>query len=196
MGVWRRRSIRRSGAICASNAAVAARSASSLKNCTRPTRRAVRACPGTGAGRGGRARARAGRSPAGRRSISCHRPRGPTGHNAMHVRMAHQRLPPDVQHHGGADLGAEVSRVGGDRLERLGGGLEQQGIDDRLVLEGDGRDRRRQGEDDVEMLDRQPVGGPHIEPRACRAARCTSPGGHRPTVWRSRRARTRRAPRR
>ena len=49
-------------------------------------------------------------------------------------------------------------RVGGDRQHRLGRRVEQQIIDDRLVLEGDVGDLGRQGEDDVEVADRQQVG--------------------------------------
>jgi hypothetical protein len=87
----------------------------------------------------------------------------------MDVRMVRQRLSPAVQHHRGANLGAEVLWIGGDRLQRLGGSLEQQRIDDRLVLERDCGDRRRQREYDVEIRNRQQVGGTRFEPRARRA---------------------------
>ena len=49
--------------------------------------------------------------------------------------------------------------------QRLGGGLEQDGVDDGLVLEGDRGDRRRQREDDVEIGNRQQLGLPRGEPR-------------------------------
>ncbi len=48
--------------------------------------------------------------------------------------------------------------VGGDGRERLGGGLEQEIVDDGLVLERQGADRRRQGEDDVIIGNRQQLG--------------------------------------
>ena len=46
-------------------------------------------------------------------------------------------------------------RVGGDRGQRLGGGPDEEVVDGRLVLERDGADRRRQGEDDVVVGNRQ-----------------------------------------
>ena len=48
--------------------------------------------------------------------------------------------------------------IGGDREHRLGRRAEQQVVDDRLVVEGDVGDLGRQGEDDVEVSDRQQVG--------------------------------------
>ena len=53
---------------------------------------------------------------------------------------------------------AEVARVGRDEAQRLGGGAEQDGVDRRLVLERHGTDRRRQGEDHVEVGHRQELG--------------------------------------
>ena len=44
------------------------------------------------------------------------------------------------------------------RGQRLGGGAEQEIVDGGLVLEGDLGDRRRQGEDDVVIGDRQQIG--------------------------------------
>jgi hypothetical protein len=45
--------------------------------------------------------------------------------------------------------------IGGDGHERVGGGPEQEVVDGRLVVERDRADRRRQGEDDVIVGDRQ-----------------------------------------
>ncbi len=36
------------------------------------------------------------------------------GHDAMHMRMMGERRAPGVQHHGDADLGAEMLGIGGD----------------------------------------------------------------------------------
>ena len=69
-----------------------------------------------------------------------------------------QRLPPSVQDREAADLRPEPSRIGGQRGHGLNGGLEQDRIDGGLVLEGDGGDRWRQGEHDVEIGDRQQFG--------------------------------------
>jgi hypothetical protein len=63
-----------------------------------------------------------------------------------------------VEHGSGANAGAEVLGIGGDSEQRLGRGAEQQVIDHRLVLVGDGADLGRQGEDEVEVADRQQIG--------------------------------------
>ena len=65
-----------------------------------------------------------------------------------------ERLAPCVQHHRGADLSAEVLGIGGDRLQGLRCRFEQKRINGGLVLKRDCRDRRRQREDDMEILDR------------------------------------------
>ena len=76
----------------------------------------------------------------------------------MDMRVVGQRLAPGVQHGEDADLGAELRGFGGERGQGLGGGAEQDRVDGGLVLEGDGGDRRRQGEDDVEIGNRQQFG--------------------------------------
>ena len=54
--------------------------------------------------------------------------------------MMGESLPPGVKHRDGADLGAEATRIGGKHRQGLRGGLEQDGVDGGLVLEGDGCD--------------------------------------------------------
>jgi hypothetical protein len=49
------------------------------------------------------------------------------------------------------DLGAEMPGIGSDDAERLGGGREQDPIDDGLVVQRDLGYRRRHREDDVEV---------------------------------------------
>src|SRR5271166_912271 len=66
-----------------------------------------------------------------------------------------QRRAPGVEDGGEAYAGAEMLRVGGDVGQRLGGGSEQQVVDGGLVLERDGADRSRQGEDDKVVGNRQ-----------------------------------------
>ena len=61
--------------------------------------------------------------------------------------MMGQRRSPGVEHGGQADAGAEMLGVAGDGDQGLGGGLEQDAIDRRLVVVGDVGDRHRQGED-------------------------------------------------
>ena len=67
---------------------------------------------------------------------------------------------------GDADPRTEVSRIGSDRQHRLGRRVEQQVIDRGLVVERDVGDLGRQGEDDVEVSDRQQVGLTLGQPRA------------------------------
>ena len=56
-------------------------------------------------------------------------------------------------------------RIGGDRDQRLGRRLEQDGVDRCLVLEGDFGSRGRQCEDDVEIRHRQQFALPLGQPR-------------------------------
>ena len=83
--------------------------------------------------------------------------------------MGHGRAP-GVQHGGDADVGAEMLGIGRDRQHALGGGLEQQVIDDRLVVVGDIGDGPRQREDDVEVADRQQLRFTLGEPFPCGGA--------------------------
>ena len=76
----------------------------------------------------------------------------------MGVRMVGQRRSPGVEHGGEPDAGTEVLGIGGDREQRLGRGAEQQIVNHRFVLVGDGADLGRQGEDQMEVADRQQIG--------------------------------------
>jgi hypothetical protein len=60
--------------------------------------------------------------------------------------------------------------IGGDREQRLGRRAEQQIVDHRLVLVGDRGDLGRQGEDQVEVADRQEIGHAGSEPALRRRA--------------------------
>ena len=86
------------------------------------------------------------------------------GNDDVDVRMVGQRRAPDVQHGGEADACAQMLRIGGDGGQRLGGGPEQEVVDGGLVLERDRADRRRQGEDDVVVGNRQEFGLAVFEP--------------------------------
>lgn len=68
--------------------------------------------------------------------------------------MVGHRLTPGVKHGGDTDLGAQPSGVGGNGLQCLSRDTHQQRIHDRLVLESDLGDGRRQGEDHVKIRDR------------------------------------------
>ena len=85
-------------------------------------------------------------------------------HDDMDMRVMGHRRSPCVQHRCHADPGAKMLRIGGDGQQRLGRCLEQQTIDRRLVLIRDIRDRRRQREDHMEVLDRQQVLDARLHP--------------------------------
>ena len=76
----------------------------------------------------------------------------------MDVRVMGQGLPPSVQNGEAADPGAQPARIGGERRHGVGGGFEQDRIDDSLVLESDLSDRRGQGEYEVEIGNGQEFG--------------------------------------
>ena len=78
--------------------------------------------------------------------------------------MVGERRAPGVQHGGEADARAQMLRVGGEGGQRLGGGPEQEVVDGGLVLERDGADRGRQGEDEVIIRNRQEFGLAVFEP--------------------------------
>ena len=86
------------------------------------------------------------------------------GHDAVDVRVVLEVLAPGVEDGQEADLGPEVLGVGGDLLQGLGGGAEQQAVDHARVLQGDRAERRREGEDDVEILDGQQLGFAGLHP--------------------------------
>jgi len=66
------------------------------------------------------------------------------GNDDVDMRMMGERRAPGVQNGGEADARAQMSGVGCDREQRVGGGSEQEVVDGGLVLERDGADRRRQ----------------------------------------------------
>src|ERR1700688_841043 len=82
----------------------------------------------------------------------------------MHMWMMCQRRAPRMQDQWYTDLRAEMLRVGSDGAQRLRSNLEQQVVDQRLVVVGDGTDRRRQGEHHMVVVQRQQVGLARLEP--------------------------------
>ena len=69
-----------------------------------------------------------------------------------------QGLAPAMQDRDHADLGAEMFGIGADGADRLGRGLEEDIVDDRLVLQGDRCERGRYGEDEMKIRDWQKFG--------------------------------------
>src|SRR3546814_3844964 len=80
--------------------------------------------------------------------------------------MMGKRGSPCMEYGGDADPGTEMLGISGDREHRIGRGLEQQIIDQRFVMIGDGGDLGRHREHDVEVADREKVGLAGLEPGA------------------------------
>jgi hypothetical protein len=66
-----------------------------------------------------------------------------TRYDTMNVGMMDERRAPSVQHHGDADLGAQMLGIGGNREQGLRCRLEQGVVDHRLIGVGDVGDLRR-----------------------------------------------------
>ena len=74
------------------------------------------------------------------------------GDNAVEVRMEVECLSPTMQYGKEAGGHAEMLGIGGNRQEGLGGGVEENVVDEFAVGEGNGGDGLGQGEDDVEVV--------------------------------------------
>ena len=85
----------------------------------------------------------------------------------MHMRMVGERRTPGMKHSRHADPGAKMLRIGGNREHRLRRRLEQKAVNFRLVLKGDGADRRRQREHHVVIGQGQKLGFALEKPLAC-----------------------------
>jgi hypothetical protein len=77
------------------------------------------------------------------------------GHDHVQMRMVCHGRAPGVEYGGDADPGAQVLGIGCDGERGLGRRFEQQIVDHGFVLIGDGGDRLRQREHDVEVGHRQ-----------------------------------------
>jgi hypothetical protein len=80
--------------------------------------------------------------------------------------MMRQRRAPSVQHQRRADLRAQMLGIGGDGAQSFGRDIKQQAIDHGLVVIRDFTDRRRQGEYDMVIRDREEFTLPFFEPAA------------------------------
>jgi len=92
-----------------------------------------------------------------------------TGDDAAHMRVMCERRAPGVQYERGANLGAEMPGIAGDRAQRVGRDVEQQAVDNPFVIPGDRTDGRGKREDDVEVLDRKQIGLACGQPAVCGA---------------------------
>src|SRR6516165_3087064 len=86
------------------------------------------------------------------------------------MRMVGHRRAPGMQYGSGADAGTEVLGIGGNGEQSLGRNAEQQVVNYRLVLVGDCGDLGRQGEDHMEIADRQQISLARGKPVACHRA--------------------------
>ena len=86
----------------------------------------------------------------------------------MNMRMVLQVLAPGVEDGDEADLGAEMARIGGNYAQRFGCSLKQNGVDRRLVLEGDFGGRCRKRKDNVEIWHWQQFGLALSQPHRAR----------------------------
>jgi len=82
----------------------------------------------------------------------------------VHVRMMQQVLAPGVQHREDPDLCAETAGIGGNFLQRLGYGAEQQAVANPLVLQGQRRKRLRDRKDNVAVTNGKQFLGSFGEP--------------------------------
>jgi len=80
------------------------------------------------------------------------------------VRVLKKSLAPGVQHCEESDLRAEMLRVSRDGAQRLSASPEQNVVDDLLVLQGDGGDGLRHGEDHVKILGVEKLGSTVFQP--------------------------------
>jgi hypothetical protein len=87
-----------------------------------------------------------------------------TRDDGMHVRMVMQVLPPGMQHHQDADLGAQPLGVGGHVAQRRRGRLEQGVVQKSRVRQRQFGHLRGQREHDVVIFDRQQQSGLTLEP--------------------------------
>ena len=69
--------------------------------------------------------------------------------------MKKQVLPPGVKHGKKADFGAEMFGIGGDAPEGFRGGAKKDAVNHFLILPGNGSDAVRQGENYMEIRNRQ-----------------------------------------
>jgi hypothetical protein len=91
-----------------------------------------------------------------------------TGDDAMQVRVMEQRLAPSVEDGEEAELSAEMLGIGGDCAQGFGGSVEQDVVDRRFVVMGDGGDLLRHGEDDVEVWHCEEFGSSVLKPLGTR----------------------------
>jgi hypothetical protein len=78
--------------------------------------------------------------------------------------MMAEVLPPGVKHREKPDLRAQMSPIGSDGAQRLGGRVEQDLVDRAGILEGNRGDLVGNSEDDMEILRIEKLFPPSLDP--------------------------------
>src|SRR5712691_5211323 len=86
------------------------------------------------------------------------------GDDAVDVDVLRERLAPRVEDGGDAEVAAEMTRVAAEARERGGRGLEQESVDQPGMALGEGVEGVREGEDDVEVRNREHLAAARGEP--------------------------------
>jgi hypothetical protein len=89
---------------------------------------------------------------------------GAAGDDTMQVEVLGEILPPRVQDRRAAEVAAEMAGIAPEGGEGVSDGLEEQRVDDAGIALGERIEGVRQGEDQVEVLDRQQFRAAGIEP--------------------------------
>ena len=136
---------------------------------------AVRRRDGTGRGSPGTCRGRPTRGPwwgtgscRGRAASVRGRDQRAAGDDGMDMDVPAEVLSPRVQHHGDAGLPAEPAWIAPELEQRLGGGLEQQAVDERGLAPGEGVEFVRQGEHDMPVADVEELVALALDPAGLR----------------------------
>src|SRR5215469_14371467 len=82
----------------------------------------------------------------------------------MQMGMMKKGLAPSMQHREESDLRAQMLRVSPNGAQRLGGSAEQNIVHGLLVLQGDGGDGLRYGEDHMKILSIEKLGSAVFQP--------------------------------
>src|SRR5713226_10408060 len=82
----------------------------------------------------------------------------------MQMRMEKQVLSPTVKYGEKADLGAQMLGIGSDGGQGLGGGSEQNAVDEIFVLVSNSGDRFGEGEDNMKIRSRENFRFPFFDP--------------------------------
>lgn len=77
-------------------------------------------------------------------------------------------LAPSMQHRKESDIGAQPFGIGGNRLERFCRGPKQDAVQETLVLQGQSSQLIRKRKHDMEVLDREKLTAPLVQPPGAR----------------------------